>query len=80
VARQSCRLPTKSGKWRAIPLARAAFVALDELSQRAWFTSPADYVFCTPAGDPLNPASLQRTDGGRAGIPTCLRKRSMCPH
>ena len=31
---------TKSGKWRAVPLTREAFVALDELSQREWFTGP----------------------------------------
>ena len=43
---------TKSGKWRAVPLAREAFVALDELSRREWFTGPDDFVFCGPAGDP----------------------------
>lgn len=34
---------TKSGKWRAVPLPREAFVALDELSRREWFTGPEDY-------------------------------------
>jgi integrase len=51
---------TKSGKWRAVPLTREAFVALDELSQREWFTGPDDYVFCGPAGDPIDESALRR--------------------
>jgi len=51
---------TKSGKWRAVPLPREAFVVLDDLSQREWFTSPQDYVFCGPAGDPLDDSALRR--------------------
>ena len=51
---------TKSGKWRAVPLTREAFVALDELSQREWFTGPDDFVFCGPAGDPIDDSALRR--------------------
>ncbi len=51
---------TKSGKWRAVPLPREAFVALDELSRREWFTSPDDFVFCGPAGDPIDDSALRR--------------------
>lgn len=51
---------TKSGKWRAVPLTREAFVALDELSRREWFTSAEDYVFCGPAGGPLDDSALRR--------------------
>jgi integrase len=51
---------TKSGKWRAVPLAREAFVVLDRLSRRDWFTSPDDFVFCGPAGDPLDDSALRR--------------------
>jgi integrase len=51
---------TKSGKWRAVPLAREAFVVLDELSRRDWFTGPNDFVFCGPAGDPLDDSALRR--------------------
>jgi Phage integrase family len=51
---------TKSGKWRAVPLAREAFVALDELSRREWFTGPDEFVFCGPAGDPLDDSALRR--------------------
>jgi integrase len=51
---------TKSGKWRAVPLAREAFVALDELSRREWFTGAEDYVFCGPAGDPIDDSALRR--------------------
>jgi integrase len=51
---------TKSGKWRAVPLVREAFVALDELSRREWFTGPDDFVFCGPAGDPIDDSALRR--------------------
>jgi integrase len=51
---------TKSGKWRAVPLALEPFVVLDELSRREWFTSAEDYVFCGPAGDPLDDSALRR--------------------
>ena len=51
---------TKSGKWRAVPLTREAFVALDGLSRRDWFTGPDDYVFCGPAGDPIEESALRR--------------------
>jgi hypothetical protein len=51
---------TKSGKWRAVPLAREAFVALDGLSRREWFTGPDDFVFCGPAGDPIDDSALRR--------------------
>lgn len=51
---------TKSGKWRAVPLAREPFVALDELSRRDWFTSAEDFVFCGPAGDPIDDSALRR--------------------
>jgi integrase len=43
-----------------VPLAREAFVVLDELSRRDWFTSPDDFVFCGPAGDPLDDSALRR--------------------
>jgi integrase len=39
---------TKFGKWRPVPLTREAFVALDGLSRRDWFTGPEDHVFCGP--------------------------------
>jgi integrase len=51
---------TKSGKWRAVPLPREAFVVLDQLSRREWFTSLEDYVFCGPAGGPLDDSALRR--------------------
>jgi integrase len=51
---------TKSGRWRAVPLAREAFVALDELSRREWFTGQDDFVFCGPAGDPIDDSALRR--------------------
>jgi integrase len=51
---------TKSGKWRAVPLTREAFVALDRLNRRDWFTSAEDYVFCGPAGDPIEESALRR--------------------
>lgn len=51
---------TKSGKWRAVPLAREAFAALDELSRRDWFVSAEDFVFCGPAGDPIDDSALRR--------------------
>src|SRR5947209_2714801 len=51
---------TKSGKWRAVPLPREAFVVLDELSRRGWFTGPEDYVFCGVAGGPLDDSALRR--------------------
>jgi integrase len=51
---------TKSGKWRAVPLTREAFVALDELSRREWFTGPDDFVFCGPGGDPIDDSALRR--------------------
>ena len=51
---------TKSGKWRAVPLTREAFVALDGLSQCDWFTGPDDFVFCGPAGDPIDDSALRR--------------------
>lgn len=51
---------TKSGKWRAVPLTREAFVALDRLSRREWFTSPEDYLFCGPAGGTLDDSALRR--------------------
>lgn len=51
---------TKSGKWRAVPLAREAFVALDELSRRPLFTGPDDYVFCNATGGPLSAPALYR--------------------
>ena len=43
-----------------MPLPREAFVVLDELSQREWFTSPDDFVFCGPAGDSLDDSALRR--------------------
>lgn len=51
---------TKSGKWRAVPLTREAFVVLDKLSRRDWFTGPDDFVFCGPAGDPIDDSALRR--------------------
>ena len=51
---------TKSGKRRAVALPREAFVVLDQLSRREWFTSPEDYVFCGPAGGPLDDSALRR--------------------
>ncbi len=51
---------TKSGKWRAVPLTREAFVALDKLSRRDWFTGPDDFVFCGPAGDSIDDSALRR--------------------
>jgi integrase len=51
---------TKSGKWRAVPLTREPFVMLDKLSRREWFTGPDDFVFCGPAGDPIDDSALRR--------------------
>ena len=67
---------TKSGKWRAVPLPREAFVALDELSRREWFTSPEDYVFCGPAGGPLDDSALRRRFNTAATRRACRRCRS----
>ncbi len=33
---------------------------LDELSRREWFTGPDDFVFCGPAGDPIDDSALRR--------------------
>jgi integrase len=63
---------TKSGKWRAVPLTREAFVALDEISRREWFTGPDDLVFCGPAGDPIDDSALRRRHAAArdaAGLP-----------
>jgi integrase len=51
---------TKSKKWRAVPLSRDPFVELDGLSKREIFTGPQDYVFCGPAGAPLEASALRR--------------------
>jgi integrase len=53
-------LSTKSGKWRAVPLAREAFVALDGLSRRDRFTGLDDYVFCGATGAPLDESAIRR--------------------
>ncbi|MFZ0973992.1 MAG: tyrosine-type recombinase/integrase, partial [Solirubrobacteraceae bacterium] len=45
---------------RAVPLAREAFVALDQLSRRERFTGPDDFLFCGPAGDPIDDSALRR--------------------
>jgi len=55
-----------------VPLVRDAFVALDELSGREWFTGPDDFVFCGRFGDPIDDSALRRRysaarDG--AGLP-----------
>jgi integrase len=42
------------------PVTREAFIALDELSRREWFTGPHDFVFCGPAGDPIDDSALRR--------------------
>src|SRR5262249_38714145 len=63
---------TKSGKWRAVPLVREAFIALDQLSPRGRFTEPDDYVVVGGAGHPPNQAALRRRDmraRGAAGLP-----------
>ena len=51
---------TKSGKWRAVPLATDAAIALDALSRRGKFTGEDDYVFSGPAGDPLDESALRK--------------------
>ena len=51
---------TKSGKWRAVPMARDAFIALDGLSQRESFTGEDDYVFCGATGEPLDESALRK--------------------
>jgi integrase len=51
---------TKSKKWRAVPLSRDAFVALDGLSKREMFTGPGYYVFSSPTGTALEASALRR--------------------
>ena len=51
---------TKTGHVRRVPMADQAAAALDRLSKREDFTSPDDYVFCGPAGDPIEDSALRR--------------------
>lgn len=51
---------TKSGHVRRVPMADQAAAALDRLSQRPDFVSPADYVFCNALGRPLDGSALRR--------------------
>lgn len=51
---------TKSRRARRVPLADQAAAALDRLSRRADFTSPADYVFCNALGRPIDGSALRR--------------------
>ena len=50
----------KSRKWRAVPLADQPAAVLDQLSQRSFFTSRDDLVFCSPVGGYLDPSALRR--------------------
>lgn len=66
------RSETKSRKWRAVPLPREAFVALDELSKREFFTDSDDPVFCGTTGQVLDESALRRRytrTRDAAGIP-----------
>lgn len=51
---------TKSGQVRRIPMADQTAAALDRLSRRADFTSPADLVFCNAFGRHLDGSALRR--------------------
>jgi integrase len=51
--------PPKSGLARSVPLIDQAARALDGLSRRERFTSPADRVFCDPAGETLNDGAIR---------------------
>lgn len=52
--------PTKSWQARHIPIADAAARAFARLAGRERYTAPADYVFCTRLGRPLDGAVLRR--------------------
>lgn len=63
---------TKSGRPRYVPLADQPMAALERLSRRENFTGPDDYVFCTAAGERLDPSALRRRYLGArdaAGLP-----------
>jgi integrase len=51
---------TKSGRVRRVPLADQAAAALDRVSRRGEFTSPADFVFCNVFGRPIDGSALRR--------------------
>jgi integrase len=53
-------LPPKSGKDRTVPLGDQALAALDRLSRKDNFVGGEDYVFCSAAGDRLDPSALRR--------------------
>ena len=52
--------PTKTGQIRRVPMADQAAAALERISRRGEFTSPDDYVFCTPYGRRLDDSALRR--------------------
>ncbi|HEX4115161.1 MAG TPA: site-specific integrase [Solirubrobacteraceae bacterium] len=51
---------TKSGHMRRVPLADQTAAALDRMSRREHFTTPADLVFCNVLGRPLDDSALRR--------------------
>src|ERR1035437_7973043 len=51
--------PPKSGLARSVPLIDQAARALDGLSRRERSPSPADRVFCAPAGETLNDGAIR---------------------
>jgi len=51
---------TKSGRVRRVPLAQQAAHALERMSRREHFASPADLVFCNFLGRPLDDSALRR--------------------
>jgi integrase len=51
---------TKSGRVRRVPLPDQAAAALDRLSRRQEYTSPAELVFCNVLGRPLDGSALRR--------------------
>ena len=51
---------TKTGHVRRVPMADQAAAALDQLSQRQDFVSPADYVFCNALSRSLDGSALRR--------------------
>jgi integrase len=53
-------LTPKSRKARAVPLIDRSAAALDNLSQRGHHTAPADFVFVTDTGAPLDDSQMRK--------------------
>jgi integrase len=56
----------KSHRVRSVPMIDDVMRALDGLSKRAEFTGPADLVFCSTLGEPLDDNAIRRAF--RAGL------------